>query len=143
MKRKLVILALGLSLLAAFTWVGSYFGDYVIPRPTAQTQTTQVGPYDVTLRVNPNPPALTQPATLTVQVQQHISHQAVSGLHIVIDGTMESMDMGTTETQAQAQQAGLYTAQMPFSMSGPWQIQILLSQPGQPILTAVFTVTTQ
>ncbi len=143
MRRKLLILAAGLFLLMAITWVVGYFGDYVIPRTTPRTQTTLVGPDDVTLSVNPNPPPLDPPALLSIQVQNHNTHQPVSGLHVVIDGAMESMDMGTTEAVASAQSAGLYTARFPFAMSGPWQLQILLSSAGQPVLNAVFTISTQ
>jgi hypothetical protein len=143
MRRKIVILVAGLCLLLAFTWVVGYFGDYVIPHPTPHTQTTQVGSYTVSLSVDPNPPPLNPPALLSIQVQYQQTHQPVSGLHVVIDGAMESMDMGTTEVVAKAQSAGLYTAHFPFAMSGPWQLQIALSNTGQPVLNAVFTISTQ
>jgi hypothetical protein len=143
MKRRLLIIALGITFLIAITWLGTFITEYIPHSPTAQVQTSQVGPYDITLRVDPNPPSLDQPATLSIQVQQHTSHQPVSHAHVVIDGGMESMDMGTTEVVAKEQDAGKYVARMPFSMSGPWQIQVLISSPGQPTVNAVFTITTQ
>jgi hypothetical protein len=143
MKRGLLVIAFGIAFLIAITWLGTFIADYIPYRPTPQVQTSSVGSYDVTLRVNPNPPSLDQPATLSVQIQQHASRQPVSNMHVVIDGTMESMDMGTTEVEAKEQGTGLYVARMPFSMSGLWQIQILFSKPGLATLNAVFTVTTQ
>lgn len=143
MRKRLLIIVLGIAFLGGITWLGTFVGDYVPSRPTSQVQTSQVGSYVVTLRVDPNPPSLTQPATLSIQLLQQTSRQPVAGVHVVIDGSMESMSMGTTEVIAQDLGKGMYTASMPFSMSGPWQIQILISIPNQPVLNAVFTVATQ
>lgn len=142
MKKKLLILVFGGAFLIGITWLGTFFGDYVPSHPTPQVQTTQIGLYSVTLRVDPNPPSLDQPATLSLQILQRSSQQPVKGAHITIDGAMESMSMGTTEVQAKELGNGMYTASMPFSMSGSWQMQVLISSPGQPDLNAVFTVAT-
>ena len=143
MKRGLLVIALGIVFLVAITWLGTFITEYMPHSPTAQIQTSQVGPDDITLRVDPNPPSLDQPATLSIRVLQHSSHQPVRHAHVVVDGGMETMDMGTTEVVAQEQSAGMYVAHMPFSMSGPWQIQVLVSSAGQPALNAVFTIMTQ
>jgi len=147
MKRKLLILALGVGLLLVVTALGTFITNYFPTHPTSQVQTTQAGTYTVTLSVDPNPPATDKQTTLTVQVQQTSSHNAVNGLKVTIDGAVQG-DMGgemggSTSTQTTAQGSGTYVAHVSLGMSGSWQIQVLISEPGQPALNAVFTVTTQ
>lgn len=144
MKRKqFFVLALGATFLIVLTWLGTFATTYVAPQMTAQIQTVQVGPDDVTLRVDPNPPSISQPATLSIRVSRHTSHQPLQHAQVTLDGTMETMEMGTTEVKAAGEGAGMYVARMPFTMSGPWQVQVLIAVAGQPLLNAVFTVTAQ
>jgi len=143
MKRRLVILVLGVAFLVAITWLGTFVTNYSVPHLTPQVQTTQVGIYTVTLRVAPNPPSIEQPATLSIQIQQTTSHQPVSNLQVSVNGAMGEMDMSTPSMPARGQGAGTYIARVPLSMSGSWQIQVLISTPGQPVWNAVFTVATQ
>ncbi|HET7641431.1 MAG TPA: hypothetical protein VFK47_22165, partial [Ktedonobacteraceae bacterium] len=63
------MLALGITFLILMTWLGTIITTLVPQRVTAQVQTVKADPYLVTLQVNPNPPLITQPATLLVQVQ--------------------------------------------------------------------------
>lgn len=142
MKRGLRVIALGVGFLIALTWLGTFITSYVPTRPTPQVATTQVGPYDVTLRVDPNPPVLDQPATLTISLLQHTSQQPVNGARMSIDGTMTEMLMDSQRAVALAQGQGIYKASLSFSMSGLWQLQIEISTPGQPTLNAIFSVTT-
>jgi hypothetical protein len=147
MKRKLLVLALGVGFLLVITGLGTFITNYFPTHPTSQVQTTQAGAYTVTLSVNPNPPPTDKQTTLTVQIQQTASHKAINGLQVTLDGTVQG-DMGgeiggSTSTQALAQGSGTYIAQVSLGMSGSWQIQVLISQPGQPALNTVFTVTTQ
>jgi hypothetical protein len=143
MKRQLLVIAIGIASLIALTWLGTFITTYIPHPPTFQIQTAQAGPYDITLRIDPNPPSPDRPATLSIQILQHTSHQPLNNAHVTINGAMPSMGMGTTEIVAQEQSPGKYIAHMPFSMSGPWQIQVLISLPGQPVLSAVFMVVTR
>jgi hypothetical protein len=143
MKRGLLIIALGLGFLIAITWLGTFATTYVLPKTTAQVQTMQVGPYDISLRVDPNPPSTQQLSLLTVQIRQHGSQQPVSKVLVTLAGTMETMDMGAITAVTRAQTAGTYVGSLQFAMSGPWQVQVLVSGPGQPVLTAIFTISAQ
>lgn len=141
MKRGLLVIALGVGFLIAITWLATYITNIVPLRPTPQTSTSQVGPYDVTLRVDPNPPPHDQPTTLSLSLLQHESRQPVSGARVIVNASMEEMEMGTLQVEAQSQDTGIYVAHLPFSMQGLWQVQVLISSPGQPTLNAVFSVT--
>lgn len=140
-RRSFLIIGLGLACLILVTGLGTFVTNYIPTMPTPATQITEIGPYTVILRVSLNPPSTSQPATLTVTVQQKSSHQPVNGARVVIDGTMANMDMDTSALTAIPQGAGVYVARVPFSMSGSWQIQVTISQPAQPAMNAIFTVT--
>lgn len=140
-RRSFLVIGLGLIFLVLVTGLGTFVTNYMPTMPTPATQTTEAGLYTVILRVSPNPPSTNQPATLTVTVQQKSSHQPVTGAHVVIDGTMADMDMDTSALTGTPQGAGVYVARVPLSMSGSWQIQVTISQPAQPAMNAIFTVT--
>ena len=142
-RKQFFVIALGITFLIALTWLGTFATTYVAPKTTAQIQIAHIGPDNVTLHIDPNPPSIAQPATLSIQVVEHTSHQPLQNAQLILDGTMETMDMGTTEVKATGQGAGIYVARMPFVMSGPWQVQVHIAVPGQPTLTALFTVMTQ
>jgi hypothetical protein len=40
------------------------------------------------------------------------------------------MGMELDQVDAQSQGNGIYLASVQFSMSGPWQVQVVISQPG-------------
>jgi YtkA-like len=142
MKRKFLVLALGLSFLIAVSWFGGLISNAAPHTPTAHIQTSQAGPYQVTLQIDPNPPLLTKPSTITIQLANS-DHQAISDAHIFIDSTMETMDMGTARDEALPQSNGLYRANVQFYMSGPWKLLISISQPNQKTVTTTFEVTAQ
>jgi hypothetical protein len=108
---------------------------------TLQKQTVQAGPYQVTLQVAPNPPPVTQPANLSLQVFPKNSQQPIKNAHIAIDSRMGTMDMGTAHVNAQIQPNGVYLAQAQFGMSGPWQVNVIINVPGQQTQHAMFMVT--
>ena len=137
------MLALGITFLILMTWLGTIITTLVPQRVTAQVQTVKADPYLVTLQVNPNPPLITQPATLSVQVQLQNSQQSVSNAHITLESTMETMDMGTDHAEAHPTSNGAYQASVQFTMSGPWQIQVHVSAPNTPPATATFEITAQ
>ncbi len=143
MKRRLLIIALGVAFLIAITSLGTFVTSYIPQRDTPQIQTVQAGMYSVELRIDPNPPSIERMTRLSIQVLQTSSHQPLNEAHLVIDGTMVSMDMGAVEVVAKGLGQGNYVAQMPFSMSGLWQLQLLVSAPGQPVVNAAFSVQTQ
>ena len=131
MKRGLLVIALGIVFLVLMTWIGTLLDSIVPHRVTAQVQTAQAGPYHVTFHVNPNPPLITQPATLSIQVLLNASQQPVINAHVSLMSNMETMDMGIEQIEAQSQGNGLYLARAQFSMSGPWQVQVIISLPGE------------
>jgi hypothetical protein len=143
MRRNLLVVALGITFLILMTWLGTIITTIVPRRVTAQVQTAQAGPYQVTLQVNPNPPLITQPATLSVQVQRQNSQQPVSNAHVTLESAMETMDMGTDHAEAHLTSNGAYQTSVQFTMSGPWQIQVQVSAPNAPPATATFEITAQ
>ena len=144
MKRRLLAIALGITFLILMTWIGTIITSVVPHRVTAQVQTAQAGPYQVTLQVNPNPPPITQPATLSIQILEHNSKRPVSSAKVTLESNMVTMDMGTGQVAAKSQHDGTYLASVQFSMSGPWQVQVVISMPGESqTYSAVFEVAAQ
>lgn len=144
MRRALLVIALGIAFLILMTWIGTLLDSIVPHRVTAQVQTAQTGPYHVTFQVNPNPPLITQPATLSIQVLLNASQQPVTNAHVTLMSKMETMDMGIDQVEAQSQGNGIYLATVQFSMSGPWRVQVVISLPkGNKSFSAMFEVTAQ
>jgi len=144
MKRRLLAIALGITFLILMTWIGTIITSVVPHRVTAQVQTAQAGPYQVTLQVNPNPPPITQPATLSIQILEHNSKRPVSSAKVTLESNMVTMDMGTGQVAAKSQHDGTYLASVQFSMSGPWQVQVVISMPGESqTFNATFDVSAQ
>ncbi len=141
MRRNLLILVLGIGFLIIMTWVGTILVDILPHRPSAQVQTAQAGPYQLTLQVDPNPPPITQPATLLVQVMRQ--NTPVTNARVTVESTMETMDMGTDSSEAQSQSNGIYRVPVQFSMSGPFQVRVLVAVPGAKTESATFEVTAQ
>jgi len=144
MKRRLLAIALGITFLILMTWIGTIITSVVPHRVTAQVQTAQAGPYQVTLQVNPNPPPITQPATLSIQILENNSKRPVSSAKVTLESNMATMDMGTGQVAAKSQHDGTYLASVQFSMSGPWQVQVVISMPGESqTFNATFDVSAQ
>jgi hypothetical protein len=141
-RKQLLVLALGFGFLVAVAWFGALMSNAVSHTPTAPVQTAQAGPYQITLRVNPNPPSETQPATISIQVA-NTSQQAVTDAHVFVDSTMQAMDMGTVRNEAHTQGNGLYRAQVQFVMGGPWGLLVSIDRPGQKTVSTTFRVTAQ
>jgi hypothetical protein len=131
MRRALLVIALGIVFLILMTWIGTLLDSIVPHRVTAQVQTAQAGPYHMTFQVNPNPPLITHPATLSIQVLLNDSQQPVTNAHVTLMSNMETMDMGIDPVEAQSQGNGIYLASVQFSMSGPWKVQVVVSLPGE------------
>lgn len=143
MRRNLLVVALGITFLILITWLGTIISTIVPRRVTAQVQTAQTGPYQITMQVNPNPPLITQPATLSMQVVLSASRQAVTNARVTLQSDMETMDMGSDQADAHSQGDGTYMASVQFSMSGPWQIRVTVTVPGAKPASTMFEVTAQ
>jgi len=144
MKRGLLVIALGVAFLILITWIGTFLTSFIPYPATAQIQTRQAGPYQVTMHVDPNPPPITRSAMLSIQVLLNTSQQPVTNAHVTLESGMETMDMGTDHTEAQSQGNGMYLATVQFSMSGPWKVQVVVSSPeGTKSFSAMFEVTAQ
>jgi YtkA-like len=141
MRRNLLVVVIGISFLILMTWLGTIITSIVPLRVTAQVQTASAGPYQITLQVNPNPPLITQAATLSLQVLLNSSQQRVTNAHVTLESVMESMDMGIDTTEARSQGDGTYLASVQFSMSGLWQLSVIIAAPGAKTVSAVFEVT--
>jgi hypothetical protein len=143
MRRNLLVVVLGISFLILLTWLGTVINEIIPHRPTAHVQTASAGPYSITLQVNPNPPPITQPATLSIQVLLRSSQQPVTNARVTLESAMETMDMGTDTTEARSQGDGTYFASVQFSMSGPWQVTVIVATPDARPTNAKFEVTAQ
>ena len=144
MKRGLLAIVLGIIFLFLTTWIATLLTSIIPHRVTPQVQTAQAGPYQVTMQVSPNPPPITQPATLTIQVLVNASKQPVTNAHVTLASNMETMDMSTDNVEARSQGNGMYLASVQFTMSGSWHVQVAISSTGgtRPA-TTVFEVTAQ
>ena len=131
MKRGLLVIALGIAFLILMTWIGTLLDSVVPHTVTAQVQTAQAGPYHLTFQVNPNPPVASHPTTLSIQVVSRASQQPIINAHVTLTSNMETMDMSIDKIEAQSQGNGIYLASVQFAMSGPWQVQMLISLPGE------------
>lgn len=141
MRRGLLIVLLGVAFLFIVTALGTFVTNSMPVMSTPRVQTSQAGPYTVTLRVDPNPPPTSGSATFAVQILQSTSHSPVNGASVVLEGALEDMGLSTSSIPARAAGAGTYLAHVPFGMGGSWQIQVSITLPGQPAVTAIFTVT--
>jgi len=130
MRRGLLVIALGIAFLILMTWIGTLLDSVVPHTVTAQVQTAQAGPYHLTFQVNPNPPVTSHPTTLSIQVLSSASQQPTTNAHVILTSNMEIMDMGIDQVEAQSQGNGIYLANVQFSMSGPWRVQVIIALPG-------------
>src|SRR5260221_5699319 len=105
---------------------------------------SQPGPNEVILKQPPTPPLITHPATLSIQILEHNSKRPVSSAKVTLESNMVTMDMGTGQVAAKSQHDGTYLASVQFSMSGPWQVQVVISMPGESqTFNATFDVSAQ
>jgi hypothetical protein len=142
-RRNISVILLGFGFLFVITLLGSNLESILPQHPTAANQIVQTGPYQITLLVSPNPPHTTDPANLTIQVVKKNTQQLVTNATIVLENNMQAMDMGTGRGQAKLQDDGSYLAQLQFTMSGRWQVRVLVTVPGEQMFSATFEVTAQ
>ena len=130
MKRGLLVIALGIAFLILMTWIGTFVDSIVPHTVTAQVQTAQAGPYHVAFQVSPNPPVASHPTTLSIHVVLSASQQPINNAHVTLISNMQTMGMELDQVDTQSQGNGIYLASVQFSMSGPWQVQVIISLPG-------------
>ncbi|MBV9617562.1 MAG: FixH family protein [Ktedonobacteraceae bacterium] len=140
MRRKLLILSLGILFLILISWLGTSITEILPTRPSSQVQTASAGPYQITMRVDPNPPPPSKPATLTLQIVHSSTRQLVTDARVTVESNMETMDMGTDIANAQSQRNGTYSVPVQFSMDGSWQVRVLVAVPGAKTESAAFEV---
>src|SRR5258708_4147332 len=136
-RRQLLIFVLGFGSLIAITFIGTSIESIVaFLHPTNPIQKAQAGPYQVT----PNPPATTRPADLTLQIVHSATQQLLTNAHVSVESNMEAMDMGTDHIDASQQSTGIYLARVQFTMSGIWQVRVVIAIPGKKTESAVFAI---
>ena len=143
MRRSLLVVALGITFLILMTWLGTVLTTIIPHQATAQEQTVRVGPYQLTLQVNPNPPLITQPAALSIRVLSASTQQPVTNACVTLESAMVEMDMGADKVEARAQGDGTYLANVQFSMSGFWKVHVIVAAPGAAPVSTDFEVTAQ
>lgn len=141
MKRGLIVIALGVGFLVLVTGLGTFITNYMPAMHTPASQTTQAGPYTITLRVEPNPPSTSRPTTCTIQVQQ--GSTPIDGAQVTLEGEQADMGLSTSTITANPRGRGQYAARVSFSMNGSWQMQVTITLPGLAPLHAAFAVTAQ
>src|SRR5947207_13046277 len=94
MNRNLGVIVAGIMFLILMTWIGTTVTEILPHQLTSQTQMARTTSYLLTLLVNPNPPPITRPTTLTLQIAKSGTQQAVTNARVVFESTMETMDMG-------------------------------------------------
>lgn len=140
MKHKLLIVLAGILFLILLSWLGTSLTEILPARPSASVQTASTGPYQITLRLDPNPPPVARPATLTLQIVHSRTHQLVTNAHVRLESNMEAMDMGTDVVSAQLQGSGMYVAAIQFAMDGTWQIRVVVVVSGEKAESVTFEV---
>ncbi|MBA2394175.1 MAG: FixH family protein [Ktedonobacteraceae bacterium] len=140
MRRKLLILGLGILFLILLSWLGTSLTEILPARPSAQVQTAQAGPYQITVRVDPNPPVPAKPATLILQIVHSSTQQLVANAYVSVESSMETMDMGTDVIHAQSQSDGTYHVPIQFAMDGSWRVKVLVAVSGAKTESTTFDV---
>jgi putative copper export protein/methionine-rich copper-binding protein CopC len=107
-----------------------------------QTQTHQVGDLTVTLTVKPAQVGKTN--TVSVTLKDTHTGKFVTNALVKASTNMQIMDMGTstaTLTGGNPTYSATFTPSAAFSMSGAWNIDLFIEQPGQTALSVQFSIT--
>ncbi len=105
-------------------------------------QTKQVGNLTVTLEVKPDKASTANTVTVTLKDKQ--TGKFVTNAHIKVNTNMQIMDMGAytaTMTGGNSTYSATFTPASAFSMSGIWDINLFIQQPGQAAVSVQFPVT--
>jgi YtkA-like len=100
-------------------------------KPSAESskpsQTAQAPPMVITLATVPDPPVSAQETTFLVTVADQ-SGKPVAGVDVKASLKMATMDMGKNEVAFTGQKAGTYEAKGKFTMAGPWNVIVNVTQ---------------
>lgn len=143
-RKTIFVILLGLVFLLVITLLGSNITSLLPHRSlTVANQMVQSGPYQVTLWVTPHLAHVTDPADLIVRIVKQKTHQLITHATVFLVNSMESMNMGTGQNQARLQYDGNYLAHLPFTMSGLWQVRVLVTVSDEQTFSATFQVKAQ
>lgn len=143
-QQTIFVILLGLFFLLVITLLISNITSLLPHRSlTVTNQMVQSGPYQVALWVTPHLAHVTDPADLTVRIVKQKTHQLITHATVFLVNSMESMNMGTGQNQARLQHDGNYLAHLPFTMSGRWQVRVLVTVPGEQTFSVTFQVKAQ
>lgn len=106
--------------------------------PSASGAPAASSPVSVAATTVSAPKAGDNPLTISVTDAQG---KPVTGATITASVAMTSMDMGTTYPAVTEKGAGQYTSTVNFSMTGPWQVKVKVTAPGQKPQTKAFNFT--
>jgi putative copper export protein/methionine-rich copper-binding protein CopC len=107
---------------------------------SGQTQTKKIGPYTVTLQLQPAQADTNNKMTLTIN---GADGKPVTNATVQIDTNMQIMDMGTdhvTINKGNPTYVTTFDAAKAFSMSGLWVINVHIAQPGQTAVQGTFQI---
>jgi hypothetical protein len=115
------------------------------PRGTSSdlssTQTKPLGNLSITLTITPGKVNVAN--TVTVQIRNRHSGQSVMNAHVMMSVNMDQMDMGTaqaTMTRGARTYSTTFAPYTAFSMTGIWDITLIIQQPQQVQGTILFQV---
>jgi hypothetical protein len=99
--------------------------------PVTENPATQdAGDLRISLSLNPYPPTVSKSSEFTVTLTK-VSGQAISDAAIRLDLTMPGMYMPPNQLTLLSAGNGTYTATGPFTMRGPWRIEVLITISGK------------
>jgi nitrogen fixation protein FixH len=97
---------------------------------TENPATQDAGDLRISLSLNPYPPTVSKSSEFTVTLTK-VSGQAISDAAIRLDLTMPGMYMPPNQLTLLSAGNGTYTATGPFTMRGPWRIEVLITISGK------------
>jgi putative copper export protein len=106
----------------------------------ANSQTQKIGPFTVTLRLQPAKAATNNKLILTINGPDG---KPVTNATVQIDTNMQTMDMGTdhvTINGGHPTYEATFDPATAFSMTGPWSVNVRIQQPGQAAVQGTFQV---
>jgi hypothetical protein len=116
----------------------------ITPSPTASgniVQSKRAGNLSITLEITPARVELANTVLVTLADTQ--SGKSVENAQITATTNMQVMDMGTTRMTMNGGKPvyrALFPTDSAFSMFGPWDVTLLIRQPGHAPVQVVFTV---
>ncbi len=132
----LVVGAVMLLILAI--WVSDVLAGYVSPQATA-TSSLRVANYQLELRLAPSVPRVGQDFIATITIQP-VTGMSPTHLTITYQWTMPAMAMRGAQGIATPSDAAPLAIPLVGTMSGSWQLTLIISASGASPVTAIFTL---